>query len=287
MKGLHRFVVLAAILALLTGCSSASQQGSQTQQPVDRQFAEQTSAPEPASQPEPEPARAPEPVEIIVGAAASLTNSLTEAKEVFEKANPHITVTINFASSGSLQQQIEQGAGIDVFVSAAEANMNALVDKGLVDAGAVRRFVSNAMVLVRHKDAPELVQSWEDLVKAERVAIGNPAHTPIGKAVVKVLETMGTWDEVQDNVVLGETVGQALTFVESGEVDAGIVFMTDVLSSDKVVVVAEAPPGSHDPFIYPIAVVKDSKKPEAAGAFVDFLCSDEGQAIMAKYGFSR
>ena len=277
MKRLQWFVVLAALLSLLIGCSSGAQQGSQ-------QTADQNSGQQAAQQ---EPAQAPAEVEIIVAAAQSLSKSLTEAKEAFEKANPNITVTFNFASSGVLQQQIEQGAAVDVYVSAAQANMDDLVAKGLVDQSAVRPFVSNKMVLVRNKEGSDVVKTWEDLVKAERVAMGDPAHMPIGKSTVQLLENLGIWDEVQDNVVLGENVGQVLSFVESGEVDAGIVFQTDAMSSDKVVVLAEAPAGTHDPFDYPIAVLKNSQHPDAAQTFVDFMCSDEGLAIMAKYGFKK
>lgn len=226
--------------------------------------------------------------EIIASVAASLTGALVEIQRGFEAANPGVRVRFNFGSSGGLQQQIEQGAPVDLFISAAQEPLERLVAKGLVDPGEVRPLVSNQVVLIRPASAAPAVRRWEDLSSGQvrRIALGNPGHVPAGLYGKAVLERLGLWAEVQGRLVLAEDVRQVLNFVESGEVQAGIVYQTDASTSTKVVVVAPAPPGSHPPVIYPMAVLKGSRNLARARAFAGYLLSPQGMEVLVRHGFA-
>lgn len=226
--------------------------------------------------------------EIIASVAASLTDSMLEIQKGFEGANPGVRVRFNFGSSGGLQQQIEQGAPVDLFISAAPEPLQRLAAKGLVDPAAVRPLVSNRVVLIRPASAEAVVGGWEDLRsgRVSRIALGNPAHVPAGQYGKAVLERLDLWGAVEGRLVLAEDVRQVLNFVESGEVQAGIVYSTDAAMSKKVVVVAPAPPNSHSPVIYPLAVLKGSRNQAHARAFADYLLSPQGMEVLVRHGFS-
>ncbi len=225
--------------------------------------------------------------QILVSAAISLKDALNEAKQEFEKENPGVAVTYNLGASGTLQLQIEQGANVDVFASAAETQMDALESKGLILPGTRRDFVANTAVLVVPKNGNSSVSNFSDLTKPEvkRIAIGNPGSVPAGDYAKQILTKLGMWASLQNKFVLAENVRQVLVYVEQGEVDAGIVYRTDAATSDKVKVVATAPESASRPIVYPIGVISRTKQPKEAKAFVDFITGPKGQAILAKYGF--
>ncbi|MDO8689860.1 MAG: molybdate ABC transporter substrate-binding protein [Dehalococcoidia bacterium] len=225
--------------------------------------------------------------EILVSAAASLTDAFQEIKAEFEKDNPGIAVVYNFGSSGTLQLQIEQGAPSDVFASAGKAQMDALDQKGLLLAGSRRNFAGNTAVLIVPKTGAVDITGFADLVKPQvkNLAIGNPDGVPAGTYARQVLESAGLWAGVQGKIVMGGTVRQVLTYVEQGNAEAGIVYSTDAITSDEVKVIARAPAGSSDPIVYPIAAIARSKYPQEARAFVDFVAGPKGQAMLARYGF--
>lgn len=226
-------------------------------------------------------------VELIVSAAASLGDALKEIQPGFEAEHRNVKVKLNLGSSGGLQQQIEQGAPADLFISAAPGPMESLVKKNLVAQSAVRTVATNHVVLIRGKAAEDVVKTWDDLRgdRVKKVAIGNPQHVPAGQYAQAVLEQLDLWAAVEKRLVLGEDVRQVLHYVESGEVQAGIVYRTDAATSRKVVILAEAPPGAHAPVIYPMAVLKESRHGAQAGAFAEYLRSARGREILAKYGF--
>jgi molybdate transport system substrate-binding protein len=227
------------------------------------------------------------PAEVVISAAASLKDALTEAQTAYATAHPGITLRFNFGSSGALQQQIEQGAPADLFIPAAAENMQALVSKSLVDQASVRTLVTNKVVLVQPAGGP--LAGWDDLkaARVKRIGIGNPAHVPAGIYGKTVLEKLGLWAAVAPKLVLGEDVRQVLHYVETGAVEAGIVYSTDAAASGgaHVAVVAEAPADSYPPVAYPMAVLKGARNARPAQAFADFLASPDGQAIFTKYGF--
>jgi len=224
---------------------------------------------------------------ITVSAAASLGAALRAIGNAFEARHPGLTLELNLGSSGALRQQIQHGAPVDVFLSAAEAPMQALIERGLVDAADVRVFATNRLVLVRGRYAPPVLQSWHDLVQPDvrRVAIGNPDHVPAGEYGKAVLESLALWEQLQNKLVFGEDVRQVLAYVESGAADAGLVYSTDAAATHGIHVVARAPAGSHGAIRYPAAVVATSRVPDAARSFIDYLLSEEGQALLREYGF--
>ncbi|WP_141432867.1 molybdate ABC transporter substrate-binding protein [Bacillus sp. 03113] len=230
-----------------------------------------------------------EPVELTVSAAASLTDAMTDLQKAFQKEHPEVTFSANFGSSGNLAQQIQQGAPADIFLSADQKWMNTLADQQLILTDTRKDFTGNKLVLITGKDKDIKISSFEDL-KADQlgqVAIGDPASVPAGTYTKQALEKLGKWAGLESHFVLGSDVRQVLTYVESGNTDIGFIYSSDAVLSDKVKVLAEADPSLHTPIIYPAAVLKDSKSPEAAKEFVDFLGTKGAQDILGKYGFKK
>lgn len=233
----------------------------------------------------------PPGTELTVSAAASLKGALTEAAEAYQKRHPEVKISLNFASSGSLARQIEQGAPVDVFLSAARREMDGLQEKGLIDPATRRDLLANRLALVvaaAPREAPGTggVRGWEDLggPGVARLAIGIPETVPCGQYAQETLQHLGLWEKVQPKLVLAKDVWQIVSYVKTGNVDAGVVFLTD--SRDPGLrVVAEAPEGSHRPVVYPAAAVKSSRLPRVARDFLDFLAGREAAAIFSKYGF--
>jgi molybdate transport system substrate-binding protein len=226
--------------------------------------------------------------DLTVSAAISLKDALDEAKQTYIAANPNVTIAANYGASGTLEIQIEQGAPVDIFLSAAPKQMDALETKALLVGGTRRDLLRNEVVLIVPKDSSAPISSFQDLARADvkQVALGEPVTVPAGQYAKEVLTSLGIYDAVNSKAILGKDVRQVLTYVETGNVDAGIVYATDAMSSAKVKVVATAPAKSHSPVIYPAAVIKASKNPTAARAFLDFLAGPRGLAIFQKYGFT-
>jgi molybdate transport system substrate-binding protein len=224
--------------------------------------------------------------EIVVSAAASLRNAMDEIKTVYEEKNTGIKITFNFGSSGSLQTQIEQGAPADLFLSAGKSQMDALEQKNLLTSATRIDLVSNDLVLVVDLDNND-IKSFQDLAKAQKIGIGTPESVPAGKYAKEALKNMKLWDslESQSKFVQAKDVTQVLTYVETNNVEAGLVYLSDAHESDKVKVVAAAPTDSHSPIIYPAAVIAASQNQTEAKTFLDYLGGADAQAIFAKYGF--
>lgn len=228
------------------------------------------------------------PNEITVSAAASLKNAFEDIGRVFESQKGGYKIYLNFAASGDLKRQIEGGAPVDVFASAAQREMDDLERKGGLVTGTRRDFAANEMVLARPSASTVQLNSFNDLTRKEikKIGIGNPPSVPAGMYAEQVLKHFGVWETIKNKLIYGESVRQVLDYVARGEVDAGVVFSTDALARSKdVVVVMKAPEGSHVAVVYPIAVVKNTKNEKVARSFVDFVMSDNGRRILEKYGF--
>ena len=228
-----------------------------------------------------------QPATLLVAAAASLQKALEEITPLYTQTNPNQTINYNFAASGALQQQIEQGAPVDVFISAAEKQMKTLQEKGLLVAETQKDLLTNQLVLITPNSIPGSVTDFRQLVKPEvkRIAIGEPRSVPVGQYATEVFKNLGILAQVQAKFVFGNNVKAVLTATETGEVDAGIVYFTDAKGSDKVTVAATADRQLHSPIRYPIAVLKSSKLLDASKRFVEFLQSDLAKAVFEKYGF--
>ena len=226
--------------------------------------------------------------DLLVSAAASLTNAFKDLATQFEAAHPGVKVQTNFGASDVVLQQIVQGAPADVFASADQKAMDRAVEAKAVDPATRRDFVRNEVVLIVPADNPAGIASLKDLHgdRAKRVAFGNPASVPVGRYTQAALEQSGDWQAVQSREILGQNVRQVLSYVERGEVDAGFVFATDAaLMKDKVKVVQAIQ--TPVPVVYPIALVqRDGRAPDAQ-AFLDYVLSDAGQSVLAKYGFAK
>jgi len=225
---------------------------------------------------------------ITVSAAASLKDAFNEIGSLY-KTKTGREVNFNFAASGVLQRQIETGAPIDVFASAAEKQMDDLAAKGLIDAKSRRNFAQNTLVLVVSQNTKLNLAGFNDLTNPEvtKIAIGNPKTVPAGQYSEQVFGKLGLKDAVQPKLVLAEDVRQVLDWVVRGDADAGVVYATDArIGGEKVRMVASAPEDSHEPILYPLAIVKNSGQEQAAKEFVELVMSAEGQAILQKYGFT-
>ncbi|MFP4316364.1 MAG: molybdate ABC transporter substrate-binding protein [Desulfovibrionales bacterium] len=224
--------------------------------------------------------------ELIVSAAASLTDAMTDIKPAFERVHPGTTVTFNFASSGSLFAQIRQGAPVDVFASANQKWMDKAEDTGFLLQGTRGNFAANSLVLATPADNPAGIKSLEDLAgeRVGRVAIGTPEAVPAGMYAKGALERAGLYSTLQPKYIFGESVLQVLDYLSRGEVDAGFVYATDAKKGgDKVLVITDIP--LETPVSYPVAVVKESTQPQLAETFIDFLRGPEGRELLEARGF--
>lgn len=225
--------------------------------------------------------------EIFVSAAASMTDAMKELAAVYGKAHPGITITYNFGASGALQTQIEEGAPADLFVSAAQKQMDNLDKKDLIVKDSRKDLLVNKVVLITGKENKAGLKSFEDVTsdKVKVIALGEPKGVPVGQYSEEIFTKLGMLDAVKAKASYGSDVRQVLDWVEHGEADCGVVYATDAAISKDVKVIAEAPAGSHKPVIYPAAVLKNSGNKEAAAEFLTFLSSKEAAAIFEKYGF--
>jgi molybdate transport system substrate-binding protein len=227
--------------------------------------------------------------ELTVSAAASLKEVMEEIKPLYQKAYPDTEVVYNFASSGSLQRQIEQGAPVDVFISAATKQMDALEAQGLILTETRRDLLKNQMVLVTPAGSKTKlkISDFDDLTTEgiTQIALGEPESVPAGKYAQEVLTSFQIADKVNSKAVYGKDVRQVLNYVATGNVDAGIVYRTDAQISGSVDIVATAPENAHSPVVYPIAVIQDRDNPEVAIELVEFLETPEAQAVFEQYGF--
>ncbi|MBD2447108.1 molybdate ABC transporter substrate-binding protein [Nostoc sp. FACHB-152] len=225
-------------------------------------------------------------VSLLVSAAASLKDALEEIKPLHQKSKPNVNINYNFGASGALQQQIEQGAPADIFISAGKKQVDALEQKGLLVPGTRSVLAKNRLVLVVPKNSTGITSLYNlREAKIKRIAIGEPRSVPAGQYAQQVLEKLKIWQQVTGKLVYANNVRQVLAAVESGNADAGLVYATDAKISDKVKVVVVADEKYHSPITYPMAVLKSSKNANAAKEFAQFLSSPQAKAVLKKYGF--
>ncbi len=224
--------------------------------------------------------------EILVSAASSLKDVFTELGKNFEKKN-NIKIVFNFAASGLLKTQIETGAPVDLFASAALSDIEGLEKKDLLISGSKVEFARNELVLVQSTNVKIKIQNLEDLKNTEikRIALGNPKTVPAGRYAKEVLDHDKLFESLNSKMVFGENVRQVLDYVSLGEVDAGFVFATDLYHNDKVKLALRIPSEKHGAIIYPMAIIKTSKNIESAKAFLQFVTSKESKNVFQKFGF--
>ncbi len=226
---------------------------------------------------------------LLIFAAASLTDLLTEVADSFEVRYP-FEVTFNFASSGTLARQIEQGAAPDVFISASERWAAYLDSLGYLKKNYQGVVAQNELVVVSPINRTMMIDSLDpgpdinSLIGKNRLSIGDPAHVPAGKYAMQVLENLGIYNDLKEKLLPTTDVRSALMVVEMEEAPLGIVYKTDAIKSDKVKLVYTFPPTSHEPIVY-IAGACNDKQP--AIGFYEFLLTEEVKPIFLKYGFKK
>jgi molybdate transport system substrate-binding protein len=226
--------------------------------------------------------------ELTLSVAISLKDATEELGRGFMAAHSGVTLRYNFGASGDLQKQIEAGAPVDVFLSAAQRQMDELEKQNLIVVATRRAFARNVLTVVKPADSRVDITKAADLAEARvgRIAIGNPKSVPAGQYTEESLRALGLWDRVQPKLVLAENVRQVLDYVARGEVDAGFVYTTDVATRAQGVKEAFRPPDdSYRPVIYPGVVVAASKQQALARAFLDLLDGAQGRAVLARFGF--
>jgi molybdate transport system substrate-binding protein len=224
--------------------------------------------------------------EVLVSAAASLTDALTEIGRAYE-SNGKARVRFNFGSSSELARQIDEGAPADIYFSADLEKMDALERKGRIDPATRKNLLSNRLVLVVPKDSKLNLRAPKDLLRPEvkRIALAQPETVPVGIYVKTYLESEGLCEKVASKIIPVLDVRATLTSVESGNVDAGFVYKTDAAISKKTKVFYEVPLDKGPKIVYPAAAIKESKNKEAAGDFLKFVSSQAGKKVFRKYGF--
>ncbi len=232
------------------------------------------------------PVSAGENAVVNVSAAASLTDALKALKKSYEAKFPNTEIVYNFASSGLLQKQIEEGAPVDLFISAGKRQMDALTAQGLIVTSTRADLLGNEMVLIVAREKKNEIKSFQDLnAKANSFSIGVPEYVPAGKYGKQTLVSLNLWDKLNKRIVYGKDVRQVLAYVDSGNVDAGLVYKSDTVVLKSGVVVAAAPEGLHAPIVYPMAIIKGAKNPAAAEKFMVYLKSPEASKVFNRYMF--
>ncbi|WP_068301370.1 molybdate ABC transporter substrate-binding protein [Pararhodobacter sp. CCB-MM2] len=223
-----------------------------------------------------------------VFAAASLADALGEAAEVYEGATgDHATLV--FAGSSALARQIQAGAPADLFISANQSWMDALEGDSLIVADSRLDLLGNALVLIGHGEAAVMPDpaALPGALGEGRLAMALIEAVPAGIYGKTAFESLGLWSAVEGQVAQADNVRAALALVATGEAPFGVVYATDAAADTGVSVVYTFPEGSHPPITYPAAVTSEASQPEAAGAFLDWLQSDEARAIFTRHGFTQ
>ena len=235
----------------------------------------------------PDTGGAPPPRRITLSAAASLQDVLTPIAVQFQAAYPSIRLESNFGSSGALQQQIEQGAPVDLFLSAATPQMDALEAKDLIHPETRQDVIGNRLVLIAPESSPLAVQTLADLKTAplKHFSVGEFRSVPAGQYAKQTFERLNLLNSLQTQFVFGNNVRSVLGAVASGHAELGIVYATDALLSDQVKVLLTVPEDLHSAIRYPVAILKKSSEYAASQEFIDFLQTDAVQQIFADFGF--
>lgn len=224
--------------------------------------------------------------------AASLSNAMEEIQKDFNETYPDVEILYNADSSGTLQTQIEEGARCDIFFSAADKQMNALVDENLAKKDTVEDILENKVILIKPKDGETKVTGFENITDAANIALAGDS-VPVGQYAREIFDNLGITDEVNKmEINEGKNVSEVLAAVSEGSNEIGIVYATDAASvADKVDVIAEAPADAlKTPVLYPVGLIEDKEASEddtaAAEAFLEYIKSDDAMKVFEKYGFT-
>ena len=229
--------------------------------------------------------------EVTVFAAASLTDSLDEIIALYQEDSDYAIIPV-YESSGTLRQQIEEGADADIFISANKKHMDTLEEAEMIVPETRKDLLGNSLTLIVSSEKAEdlkEIASFADIFTSDLVdfiAIGEPTDVPAGQYAQEMFESLGIWDTIQDKLVFAKNVRAVLTYVDTDEADCGMVYRTDAMELENGEIISDAPEGTYTAVNYPAAILKDSPEPEGAADFYSFLLSDKGKEIFEKYGFT-
>lgn len=263
MKKIFSLLILCTLVLGLFGCENSKVKESGTEKTGDTQN-----------------------LDVTVSAAASLTESLTEIKKMYEEKTG-AKITLNFGSSGALQKQIEQGAPTDIFLSASKSKMDSLQNKDFIDTDTRVDLLKNSLVLIVSEEYKQKIKKLSDVKAIDiKLSIGEPESVPAGTYGKQAMEYYKLWEPLTGKIVYGKTVKQVAQYVESGEAAAGIVYNSDTYTLKKSYIAETFDEKSHKPIVYPMAVVKSSKNKEGAKKFMEYLTSSDAENVFKKYGFN-
>ncbi|RYL92161.1 molybdate ABC transporter substrate-binding protein [Sporolactobacillus sp. THM7-4] len=227
-----------------------------------------------------------EKMTLMLSAAASLQDALRTIQKHYQIKQNHVDLVLNFGGSGTLKQQIREGAPVDLFFSADENDFKELEDQGLI--AKKKNLLGNQLVLIAPRGALPALHDMKSLKRpnVHRLAIGTPKSVPAGTYAGQTLKSLNLWNDIRQKIVYAKDVRQVLTYVETGNVDAGLVYRTDARQSNQVRIVQSIPDRTHDPIVYPVGILKTAKHKKAAGDFFSYLQSPEALHIFQKYGFA-
>ncbi|SEB08947.1 molybdate transport system substrate-binding protein [Thalassobacillus cyri] len=223
--------------------------------------------------------------ELRIAAASSLTGVMKQIETDFE-SQTDIQLTMNFGSSGTLAQQIEQGAPSDIYISASEYWMKEASDNGMMDEKSIASVMANRLVLAVN-DSSDIVLKKLTTDAVSQIAIGDPKSVPAGMYAKQALESLGLWKDIQGKLVYGKNAQQVAAYVESGNVDTGFVYQSDMIKSNKLRAADEVNKDHHTAIIYPAGIVKESKQKEAAEEFLQYIHSEEAKQTIKEFGFEQ
>lgn len=234
------------------------------------------------------PAASPAKTEIMVFAAMSLKQPFSQAAPLFEAENPGAVLQFNYSGSGTLADQIASGASADVFASGGMKEMDMLAEKGLVDRDTMRVFAANSLVLIAPLDHSEALHGFSDLVlpQVRRIAVCDSRLAPAGLYTDEAFKYYGIGDNISGKLIPSAQVAQVCDYTARGEVDAGVVYLTDYMARKSgLALIEQAPEAAHSKIEYPAAVMNNSVNKGYAIRFVSFLCSEKCGKILSGYGF--
>jgi molybdate transport system substrate-binding protein len=224
---------------------------------------------------------------VVVAAAISLKNAFQDLASLYT-ARSLVQVDFSFGASGELTKQIEAGAPVDIFASAGEREMNELQSRNLLEVPSRNDFARNTLALILPAGSRDECEDVRCLLRPEfkRIAVGDPKTVPAGMYAEQMFRHLGLWSQLKPRLIFAQNVRQALEYVARGEVNAGIVYATDVpIAHGRVIEAARVPAGSYGPILYPMAILRGASHESAARQFVEFVLSPAGQGVLKKFGF--
>lgn len=226
-----------------------------------------------------------EKIELNISVASSLKESIIAIKEEYENSNENIELIINYGSSGSLKQQIENGAPCDLFISAGKSQIEELENKNMIIENTNKILLKNNLVIISPKAST--LKNIYDIEKEEvkYIGIGYPESVPAGSYAYETINSLNLENKIKNKLVYAKDVKEVLAWVQLGNIDAGFVYSTDVKNNKQIKIIENIKEEYHSEIIYPMAVIKDSKNIKESKKFQEFLLNEKAKRIFNEYGY--